>query len=114
MTSKAKHEDRLGPVNPFTVGSVFVEAAKKAEWIVEDTTERHKQYFITPKGFEEMSKLGMNIERVLLYRQPPEEQRQQRQQQHQQHQQQHQPQHQQRQQQHSQRAHHRSGDRRRH
>lgn len=106
MTSKAKHEDRLGPVNPFTVGSVFVETAKKLEWIVEDTTERHKQYFITPKGFEEMSRLGMNIERALLYRQPPEEHRQQRQQ-HQQHQQR-------QQQRHAQRAHHRSGDRRRH
>jgi len=107
MTSKAKHEDRLGPVNPFTVGSVFVETAKKLEWIVEDTTERHKQYFITPKGFEEMSKLGMNIERVLLYRQPPEE--------HQQRQQQQQRQQRQQQQQRSQgRAHHRSGDRRRH
>jgi len=103
MTSKAKHEDRLGPVNPFTVGSVFVDAAKKLEWIVEDKTERHKQYFITPKGFEEMSKLGMNIERALLYREPPEEQRQQRQQ------------HQQRQQQQrTQSAHHRSGGRRRH
>jgi DNA-binding PadR family transcriptional regulator len=111
MTSKAKHEDRLGPVNPFTVGSVFVEAAKKLEWVVEDTTERHKQYFITPKGFEEMSKLGMNIERILLYRQPPEEQRQHRQQQ--QHQQRTQ-QHPQRQQQRTQRTHHRSGDRRRH
>ena len=110
MTSKAKHEDRLGPVNPFTVGSVFVEAAKKLEWVVEDTTERHKQYFITPQGFEEMSKLGMNIERILLYRQPPEEQRQQRQQQHQQRPQQHQ----QRQQERPQRSHRRSGDRRRH
>jgi hypothetical protein len=73
MKPKAKDEDRLGPVNPFTVGSVFVEAVKKLEWIVEDKTERHRQYFITPKGFEEMTKLGMNIERVLLYRQPPAE-----------------------------------------
>lgn len=72
MKSKEEH-NRLGPVNPFTVGSVFVEAAKKMEWIEEDQTDRHRQYFITPKGFEEMSKLGMNIERVLLYRQPPEQ-----------------------------------------
>lgn len=99
MKPKDKHEDRLGPVNPFTVGNVFIDAAKKLEWIVEDKTERHRQYFITPKGFEEMSKLGMNIERALLYRQPPEEQQHR----------------QQRQQQRSQgRAHHRSGDRRRH
>jgi hypothetical protein len=74
MTSKSNEENRLGPVNPFTVGSVFVEAAKKLEWIVEDKTERHRQYYITPKGLEEMTKLGMNIERMLLYRQPPAEQ----------------------------------------
>lgn len=74
MKPKAQHEERLGPVNPFTVGSVFIEAAKKLEWIVEDKTDRQRQYFITPKGFEEMSKLGMNMERVLLYRQPPAEQ----------------------------------------
>ena len=104
MKPKAKHEDRLGPVNPFTVGSVFIDAAKKLEWIVEDKTERHKQYFISPKGFEEMSKLGMNIERALLYREPPEEGRQHRQAQ----------QHQQRQEQRPPRAHRRSGDRRRH
>ncbi len=73
MKPKAKDEERLGPVNPFTVGSVFIDAAKKLEWIVEDQTDRHRQYFITPKGFEEMSKLGMNIERALLYRQPPAE-----------------------------------------
>ena len=73
MKSKGKDENRLGPVNPFTVGSVFIEAAKKLEWIVEDQTERHRQYFITPLGFEEMTKLGMNIERALLYRQPPAE-----------------------------------------
>ena len=91
MKTKAKHEDRLGPVNPFTVGSVFIEAAKKLEWIVEDKTERQRQYFITPTGFEEMSKLGMNIERALLYRQQPEAQPRR-----------------------APRAHHRSGDRRRH
>jgi len=102
MKPKAKHEDRLGPVNPFTVGSVFIDAAKKLEWIVEDKTERHRQYFITPKGFEEMSKLGMNIERALLYRQPPEEQQQRQQRQQNQQQQRSQG-----------RAHHRSGDRRR-
>ena len=73
MKSKGKDENRLGPVNPFNVGNVFVEAAKKLEWIEEDQTERHRQYFITPKGFEEMTKLGMNIERALLYRQPPSE-----------------------------------------
>ena len=74
MKPKGKDENRLGPVNPFTVGSVFIEAAKKLEWIEEDHIDRHRQYFITPKGFEEMSKLGMNIERALLYRQPPAEQ----------------------------------------
>jgi hypothetical protein len=74
MKTKAKHEDRLGPVNPFTVGSVFIEAAKNLEWIVEDQTDRQRQYFISSKGFEEMSKLGMNMERVLLYRQQPEAQ----------------------------------------
>ena len=74
MTSKGKDQDRLGPVNPFTVGSVFIEAAKKLEWIAEEQVDRQKQYYITPKGFEEMSKLGMNIERALLYRQPPAEQ----------------------------------------
>lgn len=74
MKPKGNEENRLGPVNPFVVGNVFIEAAKKLEWIVEDKTERHKQYFITPKGFEEMTKLGMNIERALLYRQPPAEQ----------------------------------------
>jgi hypothetical protein len=73
MKSKGKDHDRLGPVNPFTVGSVFIEAAKKLEWLEEDKTDRQRQYFITPKGFEEMSKLGMNIERALLYRQPPSE-----------------------------------------
>jgi hypothetical protein len=73
MKSKGNDENRLGPVNPFTVGNVFIEAAKKLEWIEEDQTERHRQYFITSKGFEEMSKLGMNIERALLYRQPPTE-----------------------------------------
>jgi hypothetical protein len=73
MKPKAKDEERLGPVNPFTVGNVFIDAAKKLEWIVEDTTERHRQYFISPKGFEEMTKLGMNIQRALLYRQPPSE-----------------------------------------
>ena len=92
MKSKGKDENRLGPVNPFTVGNVFIEAAKKLEWIEEDQTERHRQYFITSKGFEEMSKLGMNIERALLYRQPPAE-------------------HQRRAPSH---AHHRSRDRRRH
>ncbi|HZT71823.1 MAG TPA: hypothetical protein VFC10_19005 [Terriglobia bacterium] len=73
MKPKNEEQNRLGPVNPFTVGSVFVEAAKKMEWIEEDKTDRHRRYFITPKGFEEMSKLGMNIERALLYRQPPEQ-----------------------------------------
>ncbi len=73
MKPKGKDDDRLGPVNPFVVGNVFIEAAKKLEWIEEDKTDRHRQYFITSKGFEEMSKLGMNIERALLYRQLPAE-----------------------------------------
>lgn len=93
MKSKSKDENRLGPVNPFTVGSVFIEAAKKLEWIEEEKTERQQQYFITSKGFEEMSKLGMNIERALLYRQPPAEQQHHRARPH---------------------THHRSRDRRRH
>ena len=74
MKPKGNEQNRLGPVNPFVVGNVVIEAAKKMEWIEEDKTERHRQYFITPKGFEEMTKLGMNIERALLYRQPPAEQ----------------------------------------
>jgi len=71
MNPKGKDKDHLGPVNPFTVGNVFIEAAMKLEWIVEEKTERQRQFYITSKGFEEMSKLGMNIEKALLYREPP-------------------------------------------
>lgn len=95
MKPKGKDENRLGPVNPFTVGSVFIEAAKKLEWIEEEKTERQRQFFITSKGFEEMTKLGMDLQRALMYRQPPAPEVQQLQQRQRQQQQQQQPQQQQ-------------------
>jgi len=71
MDPKVKDKNHLGPVNPFTVGNVFIEAAMKLEWIEEEKTERQRQFYITSKGFDEMSKLGMNIEKALLYREQP-------------------------------------------
>lgn len=70
MKPKGKIEDHLGPINPFTLGSVFIEAAKKLAWIAEEPHERHRQYYITSKGFEEMEKLGMDLEKVLHYGPP--------------------------------------------
>jgi hypothetical protein len=68
MKPKGKNEDHLGPINPFTLGNVFIKAAVKLGWIVEEPQERHRQYFITSKGFEEMAKLGMDLEKALHYR----------------------------------------------
>jgi hypothetical protein len=68
MKPRGRNEDRLGPVNPFTLGNVFVESALKLAWIEMEQEERHRQYFITSKGFEEMGKLGMDLEKVLHYR----------------------------------------------
>ena len=71
MKQKDKKEDHLGPINPFTLGSVFIEAARKSGWIEEEQEERQRQYFITSKGFEEMTNLGMDIEKVLHQYRPP-------------------------------------------
>jgi hypothetical protein len=68
MKSKEPQENRIGPVNPFALGNVFIEAAKKLGWMEEDLVERQRRYFITPKGFAEMEKLGMNLQRVAHYR----------------------------------------------
>ncbi len=68
MEPKGKKTDHLGPINPFTLGSVFIEAVRKLGWVVEEQEERQRRYFITSKGFEEMGKLGMDLERVLHYR----------------------------------------------
>ncbi|HVA00641.1 MAG TPA: hypothetical protein VMV34_03200 [Terriglobia bacterium] len=65
MKPKSKKEDHLGPISPFTLGSVFIEAATKLAWIEEEQEERQRRYFITSKGFEEMAKLGMDLEKVL-------------------------------------------------
>jgi hypothetical protein len=68
MKSKNGNEDHLGPVNPFTLGNAFIEAALKLKWIEEEQQERLRRYFITSKGFEEMGKLGMDLEKALHYR----------------------------------------------
>lgn len=69
MKATSKKEDHLGPINPFTLGNVFIAAAQKLGWIEEEQEERQRRYFITSKGFEEMTKLGMDLEKVLHYRQ---------------------------------------------
>lgn len=74
MKSKNQKEDHLGPINPFTLGSIFIEAAKKLGWIEEEQEERQRRYFITSKGFEEMANLGMDLEKVLHYRPPATQQ----------------------------------------
>lgn len=71
MKPKNGNEDHLGPVNPFTLGNAFIEAALKLKWIEEEQQERLRRYFITSKGFEEMGNLGMDLEKALHYR-PPE------------------------------------------
>jgi hypothetical protein len=70
MKPKGKNEDHLGPVNPFILGNVFIEAALKLAWIEEEQEERQRRYFITSKGFEEMGGLGIDLEKVLQYRPP--------------------------------------------
>ena len=70
MKPKGKNEEHLGPINPFTLGNVFIAAAVKLAWIEEEQEERQRRYFITAKGFEEMGKLGMDLEKVLQYRPP--------------------------------------------
>jgi hypothetical protein len=71
MKPKGKNEDHLGPVNPFILGNVFIEAALKLAWIEEEQEERQRRYFITSKGFEEMANLGMDLEKVLHQYRPP-------------------------------------------
>jgi hypothetical protein len=71
MKPKTKKEDHLGPINPFTLGNVFIEAATKLGWIEEEQEERQRRYFITSKGFEEMAELGMDLEKVLHQYRPP-------------------------------------------
>jgi len=68
MKPKEPHENRIGPVNPFALGGVFIEAAKKMGWMEEEQVERQRRYFITPKGFAEMQKLGMDLQRVAHYK----------------------------------------------
>ena len=68
MKSKEKEESRIGPVNPFALGSVFIEAAKKLGWMDEELVERQRRYYITPKGFAEMEKLGMDLQRIAHYK----------------------------------------------
>jgi len=63
--------NRIGPVNPFTVGSEFVQAATKLGWLEEEQQDRQRRYFITPKGFQELAKLGMDLQRVAHYRPLP-------------------------------------------
>ena len=59
MKAKEAQENRIGPVNPFALGNVFIEAAKKLGWMEEEMVERQRRYFITTKGFAEMEKMGM-------------------------------------------------------
>jgi len=68
MKAKEPEQDRIGPVNPFGLGNVFIEAVKKLGWIQEEQVDRQRRYYITPKGFAEMEKLGMDLQRVVHYR----------------------------------------------
>jgi hypothetical protein len=68
MKSKEPHENRIGPVNPFALGGVFIEAAKKLGWMHEEQVERQRRYYITAEGFVEMEKLGMDLQRVVHYK----------------------------------------------
>lgn len=68
MKSKEKEGNRIGPVNPFALGGVFIDAAKKLGWMEEEQDARQRRYFITPKGFDEMGKLGMDLQRVAHYK----------------------------------------------
>jgi hypothetical protein len=68
MKPKEPEENRIGPVNPFALGTVFIEAAKKLGWMDEEQVERQRRYFITPKGFTEMGKLGMDLQNIANYK----------------------------------------------
>jgi len=68
MKSKESEDNRIGPVNPFGLGTVFIEAAKKLGWLEEEQVDRQRRYYITPQGFAEMEKLGMDLQRVIHYR----------------------------------------------
>ncbi|HEV2352264.1 MAG TPA: hypothetical protein VG028_20715 [Terriglobia bacterium] len=68
MKSKDPKESRIGPVNPFALGGVFIEAAKKLGWMHEEQEERQRRYYITAQGFAEMEKLGMDLQRVVHYK----------------------------------------------
>jgi len=68
MKSKDAKETRIGPVNPFALGGVFIEAAKKLGWMLEEQEERQRRYYITAEGFTEMEKLGMDLQRVVHYK----------------------------------------------
>ena len=68
MKPKEPGEDRIGPVNPFGLGNVFIEAARKLGWVYEEQVDRQRRYYITSKGFAEMEKLGMDLNRVVHYR----------------------------------------------
>src|SRR5690242_2115181 len=68
MKSKDAKETRIGPVNPFALGGVFIEAAKKLGWMHEEQEERQRRYYITAEGFTEMEKLGLDLQRVVHYK----------------------------------------------
>lgn len=68
MKAKDAKETRIGPVNPFALGGVFIEAAKKLGWMQEEQVERQRRYYITSEGFAEMEKLGMDLQRVVHYK----------------------------------------------
>jgi hypothetical protein len=68
MKPKEPEENRIGPVNPFALGTVFIDAAKKLGWMDEEQVERQRRYFITPKGFAEMGKLGMDLQNIANYK----------------------------------------------
>ena len=70
MKPKVGNENHLGPVNPFTLGNAFIEASLKLGWVEVEQLERHRRYYITSKGFDEMGKLGMDLEKTLHYRPP--------------------------------------------
>jgi hypothetical protein len=68
MKSKDVKDTHIGPVNPFALGGVFIEAAKKLGWMHEEQEERQRRYYITAEGFAEMEKLGMDLQRVVHYK----------------------------------------------
>src|SRR5438270_3513126 len=68
MKSKEPQASRIGPVNPFAMGDVFIAAAKKLGWMEEEQVDRLRRFYITTKGFSEMEKLGMDLQKVVHYR----------------------------------------------